>query len=48
MPARSLVPRLTDMIDAIERVRRVVGHLTIEAVCREELAAELRRRSPLL
>jgi uncharacterized protein with HEPN domain len=32
MPARSLVPRLTDMIEAIARVRQVVGDLTVD-VC---------------
>ncbi len=30
-PRRSLVPRLTDMIEAIERVRGIVGAVSLEA-----------------
>jgi uncharacterized protein with HEPN domain len=30
-PRRSLVPRLTDMVEAIERVRGIVGAVSLEA-----------------
>jgi len=31
MPARSSVPRLTDIVEAIERVRSIIASLTLEA-----------------
>ena len=31
MAARSLIPRLFDMVEAIERVRSVIGDMTLEA-----------------
>ena len=31
MATRSLVPRLTDIVEAIERVRHVLGHLDLDA-----------------
>jgi hypothetical protein len=30
-PRRSLIPRLTDMVEAIERVRGIVGAVSLEA-----------------
>ena len=30
MSARSLIPRLTDIVESIERVRGVLGEMTLE------------------